>query len=566
MKWVFGKLQRVYADSGVVVRAKAPMVFLVLVIISALLLAVLVGDLLQRDLANAVIEIVILASMAISLSALLRGRFRFASITPLVVSTIAVIGLAIVAPPESEYQVYAIMSYMVPPLLLSTSMSDAKWYTIGVVLVGLTTIVAISVWRLFPAVETVSEFGVIGERLVPALGIYLMTGGMAVIVTARTNTALRDVERAARRSAETLERVAEVSGTADSSLSSQRSVENDYAYVKDGVRQIREQVAVLEQNIGSLRETVSKALSSVRSIADRVTGFHGQVDEQNTVVQESTASVNEMSASLDSVAQITTSRRQSSERLLEVVDEGRQALEEANTAFTDASERMNSLLEINEIVNDIAARTNLLSMNASIEAAHAGDSGRGFAVVAGEIRTLASNTSENSQIISDTLKRLMESISETSSHVTRTRTSMDEITREVRDVSLAFEEITGSTAELSQGGREIMNAMQVLQESSVHVRDGSDEIVRNQQTARDEMQTVEEIVGGMTAAADEVSAAAATIDESMQHLQHTIGESSERSSQLRTSIADLVGRIGDQERVGDDVSLLTGNGNGEVSL
>jgi methyl-accepting chemotaxis protein len=550
MKRIFNRLERVYADSGVVVRAKAPMVFLVVVIISTLLLVVLVGDLLQRDLANAAIEIVILGAMATSLTALLHGRFRYASTTPVVVSTFAVVGLALVAPPESEYQVYTVTLYMVPPLLLSTSVSDSERYTIGVVIVGLTTIIAVSLLRLFPAVEAAGGSPSIGERLVPAVGIYLMTGAMAVILTARTNTALKEVEAAAKRSTDTLERIVQVSDTANSSLSSQRLVETNYANVKESIRQIREQVAVLEQNIRSLRQTATKALSSVQAIAERVTGFHEQVDDQNTVVQEATASVNEMSASLDSVAHITSSRKESSERLLHVVAEGQKALDETNTAFTAATERMGSLLEVNEIVSDIAAQTNLLSMNAAIEAAHAGDSGRGFAVVAGEIRKLAIDTTEKSQIISDSLKGLMDSISETSSHVTRTRTSMDEVTREVREVSLALEEITGSTAELSQGGHEIMKAMQLLQESSVNVRDGSDQITRDQQAAREEMEAVEEIVGGMTTAAEEVSEAAATIDESMGHLQHTIQESSTRSSRLHESITDLVGQMGQEQQLG----------------
>ena len=318
---VFGKLERVYAQSGVVVRAKAPMVLMVVVIVSTLLLAVLISDLLQRDLANAAIEVVILASMAASLVALFRGRFRVASITPVVVSTFAAVGLAVLSRTESEYQVYSITLYMVAPMLLSTSMSDSKWYTLGVVFVGTVTIAAVALLRLMPGVDATFSTGMIAERLVPAIGIYLMVGTMAVIQTARTNTALRDVEAAARRSTDALARVVQVSDTANSSLSSQHLVETNYAHVEDSVQQIREQVAVMEQNIGSLRETVSRVLASVRGIAERISGFHAQVDEQNTVVQESTASVNEMSASLDSVAQITSSRRQSSEKLLQVVAE-----------------------------------------------------------------------------------------------------------------------------------------------------------------------------------------------------------------------------------------------------
>lgn len=545
MKRILARLDSVYRDSSVVVRAKAPVVFLVVSIISLLLLVVLAGDVLQRDYLNAAIEGVIFLSLTGSVWALFRGHFRAASITPIVMSAIAVTGLAFVAPPESGYQVYTITAYMVPPLLLSTSVAHSKWYTIAVVATGFSTILSFALVRLLPVLDAAAASELTSGRLVPALGIYLMSGIMAIILTARTNSALRSVEAAARQSSDTLQRVVQVSESASSSLSSQREVETNYTHVQKSVQLIRDQISVLDANIGSLQSAVSAALSSVHATAERVAGFHNQVDEQNTVVQESTAAVNEISASLDSVAQITSSRKQSSDRLIGVVTEGMAALEVTNTAFVAATDRMNSLLEINGIVSGIAEETNVLSMNAAIEAAHAGDSGRGFAVVAAEIRKLANTTTEHSQMISATLKKLMESMSQTSSSVEQTKSSMEAVAREVHEVSRAFDEITGSTAELSHGGREIMNAMQVLQETSVQVRDGSDEIDRDQQAARQEIDAIGDFVDRMTTVAEEVSRAATTIDDAMRILHRTIEESGIRSTQVHESIASLVGTMGE---------------------
>lgn len=539
------KLSVVYADSGIVVRTKAPQVFVVLVVILALLPIIVVSDLLAADYLNAGISSVILVTMAAALVALFRGRYRFASVVPLVVATIAVVGLAALVDPASRHQVYTVGMYMTPPLLLSLAMSENEWFTVGVGAVGIVTIFLVSLVIVAPALPALGDPQPITEQLMIAVVIYLLLTAFAVLVAAANRRSVESVEAAARAATETLDRVVSVSSRAQSSMSSSRSVENDYDEVRTSITEIGRQIGLVERTIMTLRENMANALNSVRSTADRVVGFHAQVDEQNTVVQESTASVNEMAASLDSVAQITATKKRASETLLTVVEEGLRSLAETNESFQTASREMNSLLEINEIIGDIAAQTNLLSMNAAIEAAHAGDSGRGFAVVAEEIRKLASSTGENSQIISENLKRLMDSISRTSKHAEATTEVMSRISGEVREVAQAFQEITGSTAELSQGGREIMNAMQVLQDSSVQVRDGSDEISRDQQAAREEMDQVGRLVAEIESASEQVSRALTSITETMEHLQSTISTSSAESVSLHHSINELVAGLRD---------------------
>ncbi len=534
------KIADVYKDAGIIVRTKAPLVLVVLVIVSVLLPAIMVSDALAQDFVNLGLEAVILAAMLVSIVMLFRGHYRFASVVPLVAATVAVIGLSVLIEVQTQHQGYTVALYMAAPLLLSLAMSERTWQTAVVGAIGVATIVGVTMGRIRPTLAAAGEAEAVGEVLIVATVVYLIIATMAVLVAGSNSRALRRVEEAAEESSRTLQSVADVSGEARSSLDSSQVVESDYAEVRRSVADIREQMQLVEGSITRLRQNLANALSSVKAIADRVVGFHGQVDEQNTVVQESTASVNEMSASLDSVAQITASRKESSEQLLRVAQDGIRAIEETNRSFETARNEMNALLEINSIVGDIAAQTNLLSMNAAIEAAHAGDSGRGFAVVAEEIRKLATSTAENSQTISDNLKRLMDSITETSSHAEQTTDSMNRISDEVRGVSQAFEEITGSTAELSAGGREIMNAMQVLQSSSVEVRDGSDEITRQQKQAGQEMDRIGESAKEMEEALERVTAAIAAIDGSMEHLQQTISESSARSVKLTESISELV--------------------------
>lgn len=534
------RLKDVYENADVIVRTKAPQVLVVLIVICVLLVPAIINDVVTTAFLDVGIELTIMAVMLVSIAALFRGRFRFATIAPIVIATVALIGLAVLADHDTSAGISTVALYMVPPLLLSLAIGENEWYVLVSGIVGLITI-GVAAFTVIAAVTAPDGRALLIERLVVSIVVYSV-GFAFTFLTARANRkAMVQIEEAAHHGEETLHRIAVVNEEAKTTADAGQAIATEYNAVDASVDEITEQVSRVEAALQDLAGNTGTALKSVLATAERVVGFHAQVDEQNTVVQESTAAVNEMSASLDSVANITATKKEASERLLGVVDEGLDVLNKANTAFDAMSQEMGTLVEISRIIGDIADRTNLLSMNAAIEAAHAGDSGRGFAVVAEEIRKLAGSTADNSKVISDNLQRIIDHINETSTHVQATRQVMDNVAGEVKAVGEAFEEITGSTAELSQGGREILAAMTSLQDTSIAVRDGSDEISREQQTARSEMERVSEVVESMEAAAVAVSKAVLAIRTSMQHLQEKIEHSNERHIQLQDAIGTIAG-------------------------
>ena len=144
--------------------------------------------------------------------------------------------------------------------------------------------------------------------------------------------------------------------------------------------------------------------ASAAEILSGITALSGQIDEQAKAVTQSSSAFSQMSASIESVARVDERKLGAANELLVVTRRGGQMVGEVNAEITDIVKSVSDIGEAISLINGIAARTNLLSMNAAIEAAHAGEYGKGFAVVAEEIRHLAVSSAEKAKQVTSVLK------------------------------------------------------------------------------------------------------------------------------------------------------------------
>ncbi len=236
-------------------------------------------------------------------------------------------------------------------------------------------------------------------------------------------------------------------------------------------------IASIEEQMDRLESAVGTSVTSVEEITHNIRGMIDQMSSQATMVEQTGAAITEIMSSIDNVAAITERKTKSVEQLTDVVMRGKSQFEATNRNFYDGVvARIDQIRDMTKSIENIAAQTNLLSMNAAIEAAHAGDAGRGFAVVAAEIRKLADEAGRSSKQITETLQAIISSVEDTSKNQRQTAKDFDLIVGEVRGALDAFTEINGTTRELSSGGGEITNAVGELNDVTASVKAGSEEI------------------------------------------------------------------------------------------
>ncbi|MDZ7795424.1 MAG: methyl-accepting chemotaxis protein [Spirochaetia bacterium] len=243
--------------------------------------------------------------------------------------------------------------------------------------------------------------------------------------------------------------------------------------------QISSNVQNINKEIERLDNEVQDESSAIEELRRTVENLKNNVESQSSAITQSTASIEEMMASLQSVAQTIENKQSASQSLSKTIEEGSQTVEESSRAIEEVVQQAGRITEISEVITNVAGQTNLLSMNAAIEAAHAGESGKGFAVVADEIRKLAEASQNNSKEISTTIKEILQSL-ETASKASHTNLeTFDVIRRETHETVDAFNEINSNTQELSQGSQQILEAITDLNRIASEVKNGSEEMLES---------------------------------------------------------------------------------------
>jgi uncharacterized coiled-coil DUF342 family protein len=263
--------------------------------------------------------------------------------------------------------------------------------------------------------------------------------------------------------------------------------ENCHHYGLTLIEEDRETIDKLNQNLGT---QVEKSLNFMRGINDLIENLNDQIVRQASAIEESSAAIEEMMATINNTAAMAQKKQSAIQDLVNNVDQGRASMRETIEAVESISRGVEGVGATIKVIGGIAANTNLLSMNAAIEAAHAGEAGQGFAVVAGEIRRLSETTRENSRNIAHTLTGIVEGIKTTTTRSSATDALINTMAQEINGFANTMTELINSLGELSIGSREITTALVLLREHAEAIKDGYQDMMNKTRDLEGSMQMI----------------------------------------------------------------------------
>ena len=249
------------------------------------------------------------------------------------------------------------------------------------------------------------------------------------------------------------------------------------------LNQIANSIRDTDDNIRRQLEGLDASGEAVTEISTNISNLNHEISEQTSATTESSAAVEEMIQSISSVTDHTENLEKEFAGLVSTAEDGKLELAKVTSEIKQIAEQSETLLEANSVILHIAAQTNLLAMNAAIEAAHAGSAGAGFAVVADEIRELAQRSSGQAGQTARELKEVKNRIDDMVQSFGRTEKAFERVLGSIHSANDLQQHIKSAMVEQREGSAQTLSALEVLNSSIHEIQERSDAIDRESNQA-----------------------------------------------------------------------------------
>lgn len=297
------------------------------------------------------------------------------------------------------------------------------------------------------------------------------------------------------------------------------------------IKDIIVNISNVSSKISLQGDSVEQTAGKVNQIADSIEGLNQLIETQSSGVTEASAAVEEMIGNIISVTRSTEHMVNSFSELEKNTNSGIEKQSHVNEQIMRIQAQSKALMEANKVISKIATETNLLAMNASIEAAHAGDAGRGFSVVADEIHVLSETSSKQSKRIRDELSNIQESIEAVVRSSAEAQNSFQSVTSQIHETDQLVQQIKAAMEESEIGSHQITDVLKMMNDSTSEVRkasgsmsQGNKDILNQIEHLQSATEDIKNSVTHMTTSANQINDNGQTLIEISHVMQDSIAK------------------------------------------
>ena len=284
----------------------------------------------------------------------------------------------------------------------------------------------------------------------------------------------------------------------------------------EGAGHIAENINSLKQQLMNQAESVTKTDSTVKTILETLNTLDSYIDIQSNRVIQSSASIEKMIANVRAVTKMLEESNAVIQNAHTLSIQGKTGAKNANEAATEIAKRSGDLLEAGEVIQNVASQTNLLAMNAAIEAAHAGESGKGFAVVADEIRKLAEESSMQGKKIAAVIKESLQIIQKLTDAENTTEKTFEQVYTLVSKISEQETRILEAMQQQETGSKKIIAAIADITGITNDIKIKSEEMANNGRHTAEEMKNLNMLTAALTDKMNEMTGGVLNINKAIQ--------------------------------------------------
>ena len=294
------------------------------------------------------------------------------------------------------------------------------------------------------------------------------------------------------------------------------SLASNMSQTASSIYQIGQNVEQVKDKANNQAASVTETASTIEEIIRTIKQLNNSIEAQAASVAQSSSAIEEMVANIGSITQTLEKTDDAIKNLASATSDGKETLINSGGITQAIAEESGSLMEASSVIQHIASQTNLLAMNAAIEAAHAGEAGKGFAVVADEIRKLAEESSAQGKSITTTLKNLSMEIETLSTSAKTVEDKFNIIFNLAEQVKNMSNKLTEAMREQENGSREVLMAIKDINSITVEVNEGAAEMLKGGEQVAQEMTRLDELTRVITCNMNEMASGAIQITNAVK--------------------------------------------------